>query len=365
METLRILWFNWRDIRHPEMGGAEVFTHEVAKRLVEIGHEVTLFTSRFKNAEPRETVDGVEVMRDGGKYTVYMAARKMYKEKFRGKYEVLVDEINTRPFLTPGFANNGEKIIALIHQLAREGWFYETPFPMNVIGYYLLEERWLRNYLDIPTITVSESTKQDLIALGFKKINVVPEGLNFEPLYNIPRKEERPTLIFAGRMKKYKRPHLAVEAFKLVRKKISEAQLWMVGDGYLKRKIERKAPSGVKFFGDLSNEERRELVKRAWVLVNPSVREGFGLNVIEANALGVPCVAYDVCGLRDSIRNGETGLLVKSCDTQALAEGLFKVLEDEGLRRRLSEDALEYSRNFSWDRTAGEFMKIVKEILGR
>lgn len=104
-------------------------------------------------------------------------------------------------------------------------------------------------------------------------------------------------------------------------------------------------------------------MKRAWVLVNPSVREGFGLNVVEANALGVPFVAYDVPGLRDSILNGETGLLARSGDVQALAEGLFKVLEDGELRGKLSENALGYSRGFSWDRTAGEFMKIVKEIV--
>ncbi|MEM3573406.1 MAG: glycosyltransferase family 4 protein, partial [Nitrososphaeria archaeon] len=92
-------------------------------------------------------------------------------------------------------------------------------------------------------------------------------------------------------------------------------------------------------------------------------REGFGLNVIEANALGVPCIAYDVEGLRDSIRNGKTGLLVKPGDVKALAEGLLKVLTDEDLRGKLSESALEYSRNFSWDRTAEEFMKVIEEAI--
>jgi len=346
------------------MGGAEVFTYEVAKRWVRAGHGVTLFTSGFPNCEREEVLDGVRVVRAGGRYSVYWKAKEYYEKHFSKEgYDVVVDEINTRPFLTPKFVNNGEKIVALIHQLAREYWFYETPFPISYIGYYLLEKRWLKNYVDIPTVTVSESTRQDLLDLGFKEVFVVPEGLNFKPLSEVPEKESYPVVAYVGRLKRTKRPDHAVKAFRVVKDRIPEAGLWIIGDGYFRKDLERMAADGVKFFSDLSNEERRELLKRAWVLVNPSVREGFGLNVVEANALGVPCVAYDVSGLRDSIKNGETGLLVKSGDAQALAEGLFKVLEDEELRGRLSKNALEYSRSFSWDKTADEFMKIVKEIV--
>ena len=106
-----------------------------------------------------------------------------------------------------------------------------------------------------------------------------------------------------------------------------------------------------------------ELVKRAWVLVNPSVREGWGLNVVEANGLGVPCVAYDVAGLRDSVKDGVTGLLCESGDVEGLAERISVVLEDEGLRLRLSKNALEYAKGFSWDRTAEEFMKVIKGVI--
>lgn len=135
-----------------------------------------------------------------------------------------------------------------------------------------------------------------------------------------------------------------------------------MGDGSFSRDLERIAGEGVRFFVSLSDAERRGLVGRSWALVNPSVREGWGLNVVEANALGTPCVAYDVPGLRDSIQNGETGLLVKSGDVHALAAGLFQVLEDEELREKLSENAIEYSRNFSWEKTAEEFMKIIGRL---
>jgi glycosyltransferase involved in cell wall biosynthesis len=365
MKKLNILIFNWRCWLNPDSGGAEVFTYQNAVRWVKAGHEVTLFTSEFKGCKKDDIVDGVRIVRDGGKYSVYWKAKEYYAKRFlKENYDVVMDEINTRPFLTPRFVNNSEKVVALIHQLAREYWFYEVPFPISYIGYHFLEDRWLRNYVDVPTVTVSGSTRQDLLDVGFKKVFVVPEGLNFIPLSEIPEKEEYPVVVYAGRLKRAKRPDHAIRAFKIVKKKFPNAELWVIGDGPFRKDLERIAGDGVKFLGGLSNEERRRLLARAWVLVNPSIREGFGLNVLEAYALGTPCVAYDVAGLRDSIINGRTGLLVKeNGDIKKLAEAIIRVLEDEALRKTLSESALEHSKNFSWDRTAQEFEKILKETI--
>ena len=358
------MWFNWRCWLNPEMGGAEVFTREVARRWVEAGHEVTLFTSRFNGCKVEEVLDGVRVVRAGGRYSVYWRAKEYYKRRFsREGYDIVIDEINTRPFLTPKFVDNGEQVVALIHQLAREYWFYETPFPISYIGYYLLEDRWLKNYVDVPTVTVSESTKQDLLDLGFKSVFVVPEGLNFTPLREVPEKEEFPVVVYAGRLKRAKRPDHAIRAFKIVKEEVPSAELWVIGDGPFRKDLERMAGEGVRFFGGLSNDERRRLLERAWVLVNPSVREGWGLNVVEANALGTPCVAYDVAGLRDSVKNGETGVLVPDGDVEALADAIVEVLVDEGLRERLSRSALEWSKKFSWDKTAEEFLKVVEGVV--
>jgi glycosyltransferase involved in cell wall biosynthesis len=343
------------------MGGAEVFTYENARRWVKAGHEVTLFTSEFPNCKREEVVDGIRIVRSGGKYSVYWKAKKYYQKYFSKEgYDVVIDEINTRPFFTPQFVSSGEKIVALIHQLAKEYWFYETPFPISFFGYYFLEKRWLRNYVDIPTVTVSESTRQDLIDLGFRKVFVVSEGLNFSPLDEVPEKEDYPVVAYVGRLKKAKRPDHAIRAFRNVREKIPKAELWIVGDGVFRKDLERMAFDGVRFFGGLSGEERRELVKKAWVLVNPSVREGFGLNVVEANALGTPCVAYDVAGLRDSVRNNETGLLAYAGNVDALADKVAMVLRDGALRESLSKNALNHSRQFSWDESAEEFLKTVR-----
>ena len=347
------------DIKNPEAGGAEIFTHEVAKRLVKKGHPVTLFVRSFIGAKPRDNIDGIEIIRAGGKYSVYSQAKKYYNREFRGNVDLVIDEINTKPFMTIKFAE--EQVIAVIHQLAREYWFYETPFPMSYIGYYFLEDRWLRSYTDVPVVTVSDSTKRDLEELGLKRIFVVHNGLNVEPVVEIPEKSEKPSIVFVGRMKRAKRPGDVVEAFRIVRDKFRDAELWMVGDGYLRRRLESEAGSHVRFFGYVDSETRDELVRRAWVIAVPGVREGWGQVVTDANALGTPAVGYDVPGLRDSIRDGFNGLLMER-SPEALAVGIMRVLSDDGLREDLSINAIEWARRFSWEKCAMQFFKIFKSV---
>jgi len=342
------------------MGGAEVFTYEVAKRWAACGHEVTLFTSKFPGCKNEEIVDGVRIVRAGGRFTVYRQAKRFYLKRFREeRYDVIIDEINTQPFFAPKFAKNGEKVIALIHQLAREFWFYETPFPISYVGYHFLENRWLKQYVDVPTVTVSESTRKDLADLCFKQVSVVSEGLNFEPLNVLPEKDPKPIVAFSGRLKRAKRPDHAIKAFRIVKEKVPNAELWVFGDGPFKKTLERISGEGVNFYGNLKSLERRELLSKSWVLMVPGLREGWGLNIIEANALGLPAVAYDVPGLCDSVRNNETGLLAEGGNIRDLAEKTLRVLTDNLLRKKLSVNALNYSKAFSWDKTADEFMKLI------
>jgi glycosyltransferase involved in cell wall biosynthesis len=361
MERLKILWFNWRCWLNPAMGGAEVFTHEVAKRWVAAGHDVTLVTSEFPESAKEAFSDGVKIIRAGGRFSVYLQAKRLYSKYLKKEnFDVLIDEINTVPFFAHKFVKNGERVIALIHQLAREFWFYETRFPINYLGYYYLEDRWLKQYVNVSTVTVSESTRRDLLDIGFKDVSVLPEGLNFDPLTAMPEKDEKPIVVFAGRLKRAKRPDHAIRAFKIIKDKVPEAELWVVGDGPFKDALSRISGSGISFFSNLKNNERRELLSRSWVLMNPGIREGWGLNVIEANALGVPAVAYDVPGLCDSVRNRETGLLVEQGNIEDLAGKTIDLLMDHSLRQRFGKNALIYSRQFCWDKTADEFMKLIK-----
>ena len=358
-KLMKILVFNWRCWLNPEAGGAEVFTHEVARRWADAGHEVTLFTSTFPGCEKEETLDGVRVIRSGGRFSVYRKAKKVYSKRFKSEcFDLIVDEINTRPFFAHSFIEKGEHVVALIHQLAREYWFYETSFPLNALGYYYFENRWLRRYVNIPTVVVSNSTREDLDALGFKQVFIVPEGLNFDPLAELSHKSTHPVVVYVGRLKRAKRPIHAITAFKKVKERLPDAELWLIGDGPIRSKLEDKSGQGIRFYGRLDNPERRRLIEQSWVLVNPGIREGWGLNIVEANALGVPSVAYFVPGLKDSVQDDVTGFLVENGNVQAMADGLLTLLTNETLRTRFSENALMYSRNFSWDSTARQFLRI-------
>ena len=356
--------FSWRDIKNPIAGGAETFTHEVSRRWVNWGHEVTLFTAKFSDCKEEEFVDGVKIIRHGSKYTVFLKARKYYKKEFKGKFDVVIDQINTIPFFTPQFVKSGEKIFVLIHQLAREYWWYEVKFPLSVIGYFF-ELRWLcNNYANITTLA-DESTSHELLDLGFKKVIIHQEGINMKPLQTLPEKDKNPTIIYLGRLTKAKRPDHLIKAFQIVKKKIPNAQLWFVGDGYFKKKIEKKGNSLPIFFGKVSEEKKLDLLRKAWVLVNPSIREGFGLNVIEGNAMGTPAIAYNVPGLNTSIKNGKTGLLIENGNIQSLADGILTMINDSTLRKKLSENGLVWSKTFSWENAAREFINIIEDEVNR
>lgn len=357
---MHILWFNWRDIQNPDAGGAEVFTHEVMRRLAAKGYSATLFTSEYTGCLGNETIEGIYIIRSGNKYQVYNRAAEYYRNH-QDDYDLVIDEINTRPFLTPKFVKN-KPIIALFHQMAREFWFYETPFPLNYIGYYYLEKQWLSNYKDIPTITVSASSKRDLEELRFKHIFIVPEGLSVTPLPEVPEKEHEPTIIFTGRLKKAKLPHHAVKAFSLIKKEIPTAKMWVVGGGYMLEKLKKMNVADITFYGHINSDLKNRLMSRAHVALVPAVREGWGLVVTESNAMGTPAVAYNVHGLRDSVQDGHTGILVKENTPEQLAAETIALLRDRDRLAKLSYEALKQSRTFSWDKTAEAFDSIIKKV---
>ncbi len=319
---MRILIFNWKDLAHPAAGGAEVLTEQVARSLVTRGHAVTLFAAAVEGRPDREIVEGVEILRRGTRVGVYRAARRFWSEQTPGSYDVVIDEINTRPFLTPRWIRK-TPVVALIHQLAREIWFYETPFPLSAVGRYLLEPWWLRAYRDIPAMTVSASSAESLVRYhGWRDVTVIPEGYTPHPVPQLP-KEPEPTVVFLGRLVPMKRPEDAIEAFGMLTQRLPSARLWLIGDGPLLGRLRDGAPAGVEFLGRVDRGELVDRLARAHVLVTTSVREGWGLNVSEAAACGTPSIGYHVPGLVDSIPASGGALVEPS--PEALAEALGDV----------------------------------------
>jgi len=297
----RILILNWRDITHPQAGGAEVYTHNIANEWVAEGHSVTLFCAAVDGGPATEDFDGLHIIRRGTRHGVYREAKRFYRREGRGNFDLVVDEVNTRPFGAPKWVDD-VPVIALIHQVCREIWFYQTPFPVAFVGRYLFEPLWLRGYREVLTVTVSESSKESLENYGLTRVIVVPEGHHSSGQRpNVPR-ETRPTIVFVGRLSANKRPDEAVRAFRLLRETMPTAVLWVIGSGPMEDKLRMSAPEGVQFLGKISPAEKIERLARAHVLIVTSVREGWGLVVTEAAAVGTPVIAYDVAGLSDSVR---------------------------------------------------------------
>jgi glycosyltransferase involved in cell wall biosynthesis len=358
---LRILILNWRDIRHPSAGGAERVTFEMARRWRQWGHEVTWFAASFPGAAGRETIDGIDVWRAGSQATVHWQAFRHYRRFFRGRFDVIVDEVNTIPFFAPLYAR--APVVLLLHQLARDVWFYEAPAPLAALG-FAAEPLYLQPYRRVPLLTISQSTKRDAERLGLRaQAGILPMALDLprsDHLPNLDQKERRWTLVYVGRVVPSKRVTHLIEALRRLRDTHGQsAQLWIVGmvsDRYrktLQAQVDRDGLTGdVVFWGQVPLTMKRHLLQRAHVLVMTSVREGWGLTVSEAAGAGTPSAVYDVPGLRDSTVHERTGLICAPSSPDALADGVARMMLDPSLYARLRETAWESTAAMSWDRTA-------------
>jgi glycosyltransferase involved in cell wall biosynthesis len=352
---LRILFLSWRDPLNPKAGGAELFTHEIARRMVAHGDSVEWFVASHDGAAREENLDGVQVVRQGRQWSVHMAAARRYRRRIARDFDAVIDEINTIPFFTPLWARVPS--VALIFQLAREVWWHESPFPMNAAG-YAIEPLYLRVYRRTPAMTISASTESDLRRLGFTApITVLPIGLEPMDVPDVP-KEGAPTFLYVGRMAPSKRVHEIIDAFARFRKQRPDGVLWLVGDGaprYMEALRRRSRQLGIEpsivFHGRVSTEHKHELMARAHVLVMASVREGWGLSIAEAGACGTPAIAYDVPGLRDAVKDGESGFVVAP-RPERMAEAMGKLIADGDLCARMAEAARRWSATFSFDRAA-------------
>lgn len=353
---MRILLLNWRDIKHPRKGGAEVLTHGVFRRLVERGHSVTWFGSAFAGGAEREVIDGVNIVRGGNAVTVRAHAYRYYHSD--PQFDAVVDEINTLPFFAPLYANS--RAVAFVCQLAREVWFYEAPPLVARIG-YTIEPLYLRPYRAVPTMTISDSSAQSLREeAGFRgPIGVMPMAIDqYAAEAPLPLALRDDTIVALGRVTPSKRLDQSIRALALLRDSpFDRLQLLVVGDGAQSVRDELTALARelgvehrVSWTGFVNEDRKRELLRRAKILIMTSVREGWGLAVSEANLAGVPAIGYDIPGLRDSIKNRETGLVIEE-SPEALAEGVRKLLNDGDGYMRVASAAQRDAATLTWDAT--------------
>jgi len=356
-----ILWLSWRDIKNPEAGGAEKVAIEVASRFVKDKIPVTIFTSHLANAKSQENIRGVKIIRRGGLITCRLFAFLYYIRR-ADEFDLIIDEINTIPFFSVLWAKN--KTITLIHQLAKEYWFKQTIFPLNVLG-FIIEPIWLKLYKNSPTLALSNSTKKDLKKIGFSKVKTYRPGIDFKPQL-VTKKEN--LILFLGRLIPAKGPDHAINAFNIIHKSFPDTKLVIAGRGKEKYSKELKdlteklnLQKAIEFKGFVTEKEKINLLKKSKIMLIPSIREGWGLVVTEANATSCVPVAYNVPGLRDSIKNGQNGLLVNN-NPQALAASVLLILNDELLRKNLTEFGYNSSKQFSWENCYENFKSTVSQF---
>ncbi len=362
---MNILMFSWRGPGHPNFGGAEIATHEHAKAWVKAGHSVTLFTSSVPNLLQRETIDGVEIIRKGNQLiSVQLHALFWYLFNNHPKYDLVVDQFHGIPFFTPLFVRT--KKMAFIHEVAKEVWWtnhlsFPARYILGCLG-YLFEPLIFLFYRNTPFLTVSQSTKNDLInwSIPSSNIHIVQNGKT--TLFVKYDKEKTPTLIFLGAIAKDKGIEDALAAFSLILTSNPHWQLWVVGKGERKYLESLIIPENVKFWGFVEEQKKFELLAKAHLMINPSRREGWGLVNIEANSVGTPVVAYDVAGCRDSIKNGVTGYLCPKSNVPCLAETCVQLIRDDKLYERISGQALAWSKTFSWDKSTLESLNLLHKI---
>jgi len=362
---MKVLWMTWKDLKHPQAGGAERINEEIAKRMVRDGHEVILLTASFPGGEDEETIDGYKVIRHGNRYTVYWHAYRYYKKQLIGWADLVVDEMNTIPFFCKFYVR--ERNILLAYQLCREIWFYQMRLPLSLIG-YLLEPIYLWLLRDREVITESQSAKLDMLRYGFSsnKISVIPVGISVLPLNNLADVDKfaQPTLLSLGSVRAMKRTIDQIESFEIAKKYIPELQLKIAGavsDAYGEKLLRRIAASKyaqhIEYLGCVDEGKKTELMQKSHYILVTSVKEGWGLIVTEANSQGTPAVVYDVDGLRDSVRDMETGLISREISPQGMANAIVLGLSNPQHYVQIRKNAWLWSRELSLEACYLEFMR--------
>lgn len=364
-----ILVLNWQDITHPLGGGAEVHLHEIFKRIVGLGHEVTFLSCHYPGAKTEEHLDGIRIIRHGSRamfnYHVPFIYRRLRREF---SFDIVVDAINKIPMFTPLFIRE-TPTLTIVHHLFRKSIFTEAALPA-ALYVYCMESLVGLIYRKKPFCVISESTRKDVKALRISEnqislIDICVDHDLYKPA--LPSKTPYPLISYLGRIKRYKSVDHVLHAFVKIKDALPEAQLVILGDGddlpRLKTITHDLNLKDVTFLGFIEPEEKVKYLQKSHLVVNPSSKEGWGLTVIEANACGTPVVASDVPGLRDSVVDGRTGFLFPYGDVNTLADRTIQILQDGSLRRKMEEDALKWAARFHWDVSAQKTLDLIEKII--
>ena len=351
---LRILVVNWQDRRNPNAGGAEEHLHQVFGRLAGRGHRVTLLCSDWAAGGPAGDIDGIRVHRTGRRYTFNVAAPLYYGRHLSDEpFDVVVEDLNKVPMLATRWARARVRLL-LVHHLFGATAFKEANVALATAT-WLFERIIPAVYRGLPCIAVSESTREDLVRRGLDAadITVIRNGVELDGLWPAATRFPDPTVVYLGRLKRYKRADLILRAVARLRDQGVTVKMIVAGKGDAREGLEETArrlgiQDRVRFAGFVPDAEKRELLAKSWVHALTSPKEGWGIASVEASACGTATVASDSPGLRETVRHEETGLLVRHGDVEALAAALARVLEPAN-RDRMGRAARSMAEQYSWE----------------
>ena len=364
---MRLLLVNWQDRENPLAGGAEIHLHEIFGRLAARGHEITLLCGGWPGAEPRARLDGIEVVRVGTRHSFPFLARRYFRRHLMlNGYDLLVEDVNKIPLGTPRWG--GVDVVALVPHLFGGTAFQELAPPLAA-AVWLAERPLGRIYRGTPFEAISASTATDLAARGIPRASVEVIYPGIDTLHYTPRLELRaavPTFAYLGRLKRYKGVHHVIRAFAAMAH--PSALLEIAGAGDYRPALERLVASldlgeRVRFLGRVSEAEKLSLLRRAWALVFASPKEGWGITNLEAAACGTPVVASNSPGIRESVRDGDTGYLVPHGDERAMAAAMRRLAADASLVERLGAQARGFAETFTWERAAEETERHLERVI--
>jgi glycosyltransferase involved in cell wall biosynthesis len=369
---VNVLLVNWQDRANPHAGGAELHLFEVFRRVAARGHRVRLLCSGWRGAAARAVVEGIEVTRVGGRNSFAALGRGAFRRVVREEApDVVVENINKMPFFLPGLTS--APFCVLVNHLFGGIVFQETN-PLSAAALWLLERPIPLVYRRADFEAVSESTRDDLIQRGVApgRIRVIHSGVDSVALTPDPAvgRAQPPRFLYIGRIKRYKGVEGAIRALAHARVTRPDLALDIAGGGDDRPRLERLVArlglqEAVMFRGFVSEAEKIELMRRATANLFPSPKEGWGMTIVEAGACGTPSIASDSPGLRDSVRDGETGFLVPHGDIVALAARMLELAADPALVARLGRSARRFAEGLSWERAADLAEGHLSELIAR
>jgi len=346
---------NWRDEWHPEGGGSEVYVRQVADHLVAKGVGVTWMTARYEGSRADEIVDGIRYVRRGGHITVYLWAALLLVTRRLGRFSAVLEVQNGMPFLATWFTRR--RVVILVHHVHREQWAVVGPV-LARIGWFMESVLAVRANRHNRYIAVSQTTRRELIALGVDAANldVAYNGLPPVPDFQPPPRAADPTLVVLSRLVPHKQIDHVLRILPRLAHTFPDVKVRIVGSGWWADALTELTTqldlgNRVTFLGHVSDEVKYEELSSAWLHVLPSLKEGWGLSIVEAARAGTPSVAYSSAGgVNESILDGVTGLLATDLDD--FARQVEILLSDPVLRQQLGEKAQVRAEHMTWEAAA-------------